>query len=189
MKRNPLLDVSGVVTVRARIMDELTSQKFLDTSIGHAENQAFLERFRYSIIASQLLNEDINHSQFDRRARSRSPENTEVTTNNESKSLVGAAVTSTAAFCFAWLIHWARGKPGHAFDYWKLSLLLVISTIAVGAASVYVRRQWLRMLRNEAIQAVSVFVENSEGFDIAASAAITFVQEVELVSRGYRMCV
>ena len=102
---------------------------------------------------------------------------------------MGAAVTSTAAFCFAWLIHWARGKPGYAFDYWKLLLLLLLSTITVAITSIYVRRQWLRMLRNEAIQAMSVFVENSEGFDVAASAAFTFIQEVELVSRGYRMYV
>jgi hypothetical protein len=59
----------------------------------------------------------------------------------------------------------------------------------VAAFYAFARRQWLKLLRNQSIHAASVFVANAQAFDASASASVVFIQEVELVSRGYRMLV
>lgn len=51
----------------------------------------------------------------------------------------------------------------------------------------FAKRQWLKYLRHQAVEAAGVFIGNAQGFDSAASASVVFIQEVELVSRGYRM--
>ena len=51
------------------------------------------------------------------------------------------------------------------------------------------RRRWLRTLRGRAIELAAGFVESSQNYEILASNAVTFIQEVELVSRGYRLYV
>lgn len=51
----------------------------------------------------------------------------------------------------------------------------------------FARRQWLKYLRHQAVDAAAHLIGNAQGFDSAASASVVFIQEVELVSRGYRM--
>lgn len=51
----------------------------------------------------------------------------------------------------------------------------------------FTRRQWLKYVRHQAVEAASILVTNAQSFDSAASASVVFIQEVELVSRGYRM--
>lgn len=53
----------------------------------------------------------------------------------------------------------------------------------------FAKRQWLKYLRHQAVEGASELVGNAQTFDSAASASIVFIQEVELVSRGYRMYV
>lgn len=66
-------------------------------------------------------------------------------------------------------------------------IVLVILLAVLGYA--YVRRQWLQYLRHQALKEASDLVPKSQALDVAISATITLVQEVELVSRGYRMLV
>lgn len=49
------------------------------------------------------------------------------------------------------------------------------------------RRQLLLYARNEALSGASTLVANAQSLDVAVSTAITLIQEVELISRGYRM--
>lgn len=53
----------------------------------------------------------------------------------------------------------------------------------------YVRRQWLQSLRQETLSKTSEFVAQAQQFDHVVSSALSLVQEVELVSRGYKMYV
>lgn len=69
----------------------------------------------------------------------------------------------------------------------RLALVLLFSAITLGIARVFMRRQWLRYRRHQALSEVSTLVSNSQEFDDVTSAAISLIQEVELVSRGYRM--
>lgn len=51
----------------------------------------------------------------------------------------------------------------------------------------YMRRQWLQSLRQQSLIKSSEFIANSQDFDNAMAGSLALVQEVELVSRGYRM--
>jgi hypothetical protein len=51
----------------------------------------------------------------------------------------------------------------------------------------YMRRQWLQYLRQQSLAEVSGFVVKAQELDTVIAGALTLVQEVELVSRGYRM--
>jgi hypothetical protein len=101
--------------------------------------------------------------------------------------LTGVVGTGVTAFIIVYLLHWLRGA-GRARVGGSSVLLVLAVFVAVGSIIyAYIRRQWLQYLRSQAVDAASTFVARSQAFDAAASAAITLIQEVELVSRGYRM--
>lgn len=64
-------------------------------------------------------------------------------------------------------------------------VLLLVASIVVG--QVYMRRQWLRYRRDQSLAEMTSFVATSFDFDSATEATLALVQEVELVSRGYRI--
>lgn len=102
-------------------------------------------------------------------------------------TLAGAAVTASVAFALAWLIHWAKnhGNPSAGKGRTAVSLVVIMLLAAVSYA--YMRRQWLQYVRQQSVAEVSNFAAKAQGLDLTVAAAMTLVQEVELVSRGYRM--
>jgi len=146
-----------------------------------------LEHFRYTIVASQLLSE---HSYLGQpvHGQSRDPSlRTPTAPVPGSFTLGGAGATALLAFAVAWLIHWTRGDGESVAGKGRIVVFLavMIAFIAVGYA--YVRRRWLQYLRQQTLAEISEFVVTAHDFDTAAAGALTLVQEVELVSRGYRM--
>jgi hypothetical protein len=103
--------------------------------------------------------------------------------------VTGALVTATTAFAAVWLVHWA--KAGHLNTFSKGRALVVISAFILLAVMLYAyaKRQWLLYLRQNAVAAATSLVTNLQAFDASSSAALTLVQEVELVSRGYRISI
>ncbi|KAL3424790.1 proliferating cell nuclear antigen [Phlyctema vagabunda] len=160
----------------------------VNSRLGRADNERFLERFRYIIVASQLLNTHsflsqgtLGHSRPDSLAIPIAPK-------VGSFTLAGAALTALGAFVLAWLIHWARGTTnnsilGRGRIFVVLTFLVVLATVSYA----HMRRQWLQYLRQQTLVETSEFISKAQGFDEVASAALTLVQEVELVSRGYRI--
>ena len=71
----------------------------------------------------------------------------------------------------------------------RLIFLLVLCAAGVLLGQIYMKRQWLRYRREQALTEITSFVANSHQFDGVTGAALSLVQEVELVSRGYRMFV
>ena len=57
------------------------------------------------------------------------------------------------------------------------------------AVYTYMRRQWLQYLRQESVEGASSLVTNLQAFEASTSSALALIQEVELVSRGYRLYV
>jgi hypothetical protein len=100
-------------------------------------------------------------------------------------SPTGAALTGTTAFMLVWLVHWSRRQPGFS----KSRSFLVLAVFAAVATAVYgyTRRQWLQYLRQEAVEGASAVVTNLQAFEASTSSALALIQEVELVSRGYRL--
>lgn len=90
--------VSGSQRSAQNNTDIRTLQRAVNSRLGRADNQRFLEHFRYLIVASQLLNEHTGQSSFRTVAipnfgqdiQSKAPE-----FKSGSTSLTGALVTST----------------------------------------------------------------------------------------------
>jgi vezatin len=148
-----------------------------------------LEQFGYVIVASRLLDENNAPSYHSAAGVLTSAPIAEQAPFSTTFGLKGAAVTATTSFSIAWLIHWSRSPNGSGFCPYRIVALLVLLP-AVGAIFyAFAKRQWLKYVRYQAIEAAAAFIGNAQGFDSAASASLVFIQEVELVSRGYRMSV
>ncbi|KAF2634983.1 hypothetical protein P280DRAFT_474272 [Massarina eburnea CBS 473.64] len=156
--------------------------KALNSRVGSADNQRFLEHFRYLIVASQLLNESGGLRQstlpsfaLDGRGAPQF--------QAASITVTGAALTAATAFLLVWLIHWSRGQASKGRS---VVVLVVFATIAATVYA-YIRRQWLQYLRHQAVEGASTLVTNLQAFEASTSSALALIQEVELVSRGYRL--
>ena len=90
-----------------------------------------------------------------------------------------------AAFLAAWLA--AGGYT--SLNKRRLFLLALLVALVAVVAPIYFKRQWVKYRRDQAISEVSSFVSASQSLDSASGAALSLIQEVELVSRGYRMYV
>ncbi|KAK2740577.1 hypothetical protein FQN55_008786 [Onygenales sp. PD_40] len=157
--------------------------------IGKSENERFLEQFGYTIVASQLLNEQSAPSYSTVTGiLGNATHNEDLATSRAAAfGLQGALYTAGASFSVVWLLHWARSRQGPTWDIRRICVLIAL-LIAVGFAFyVFAKRQWLKYLRRQAVDVASVLVTNAQSFDSAASASVVLIQEVELVSRGYRI--
>lgn len=104
-------------------------------------------------------------------------------------TLAGVAVTASFAFALAWLIHWTRGGGTSAAGRGRMVIFLALLVGFSMISYAYMRKQWLQYLRQQSLAELSEFVTKAQEFDTAVAGALTLVQEVELVSRGYRMYV
>ncbi|KAI9048196.1 hypothetical protein LZ554_007991 [Drepanopeziza brunnea f. sp. 'monogermtubi'] len=164
-----------------------TCSKAVNSRLGRADNARFLERFRYIIVASRLLNA---HSYIGQALHGQSQELTVQAPEALQLSaitLVGAAVTSSMAFALAWLTHWTRSHGSPSAGRGRMAILLFIIILVVAVSYAHMRRQWLQYLRQQSLAEMSGFAAKAQRLDSAIGAALTLVQEVELVSRGYRL--
>lgn len=168
-----------------------------DARLSQGENTGFLERFRYILIASQLLNETINVSHYNRKAEHMAAPSED---DSDSTAFFGprfakARFWAGNSFCIGvvtvlvgWVLRWGEENPG-AVSKGRAALALLGTSIVGIFLFTHARRRWLRTLRGRAIELANQYVESSQNFDILVSDAVTFIQEVELVSRGYRLYV
>ncbi|KAL6703061.1 hypothetical protein ACN47E_010268 [Coniothyrium glycines] len=193
----------GPSTLQSRIRDQLPQplrlhhrngsiarlhtacSRAVNSRLGRADNERFLERFRYLVVASQLLGEQagLRASAIPNFAANGRPGPHEF--NFATISPVGAAVTGATAFVLVYLLHWARRQPSISKS--RAVLMVLVFAAVATAAYAYMRRQWLQYLRQQAVQGVSALVTNLQAFEASTASALALVQEVELVSRGYRL--
>ncbi|KAK3986881.1 Vezatin [Cladorrhinum sp. PSN332] len=153
--------------------------------IDRADNLKFIEQFRYTIVASQLLaghSITAQNSHYLRSGKDASEAPPVVVATS-----TGLLATAAGALVVAWAVSWVY-SGGYAL-LTKRRIAISLAVIAgLGLVShVYIRQQWVRYLRNQTLAEVSTFISKSQDFDGASSAAILLIQEVELVSRGYRL--
>lgn len=99
--------------------------------------------------------------------------------------MTGATATGVGAFVVVSLLHWARETKG--FNRGRLLMVVMATAVGLTVAYAHAKRQWLQHLRHRAVAAASALVSNLQAFDTSISSALMLVQEVELVSRGYRL--
>ncbi len=155
--------------------------------MGRADNTKFLEQFRYIIVASQLLNEHAFPVQGDQLELGREWTSGTAAPQLGRFTVAGAIITASVAFGTAWMIHWVRNAKSRGSALGRTSLTITVLVVLATLVYAYVRRQWLQYLRSQTLVETRDFVAKSQGLDTAISAALTLIQEVELVSRGYRM--
>lgn len=161
----------------------------MSARISKGDNERFLEQFRYIIVASQLLNEQSppTYNSVTGLLANNTPVSASSSLRSSSLGLEGAIFTTAASFSLVALLQWARTRPKLSWDLRRITILLFLGLSVTVSFYVFARRQWLRDLRCRAVDVASVLVGNGQSLDAAASASVVLIQEVELVSRGYRM--
>ncbi|KAL5356386.1 Mysoin-binding motif of peroxisomes-domain-containing protein [Aspergillus floccosus] len=159
----------------------------LNARVGRSDNERFLEQFGYVIVASQLLNEHNAPSYTSAADILANSHPVDLPSISTTFGLQGAVVTASTSFSIAWLLHWSRSRTGSGLNPRKVGVLLVLVPVIGVLFYAFAKRQWLKYLRHQAVEAAVSFIGNAQGFDSAASASVVFIQEVELVSRGYRI--
>lgn len=162
-------------------------KKAVTARIDRADNQKFIEQFRYTIVASQLLSghsvAGLNHFYRNQDADASKGQSNDVVLPNSTGLIATAAGALVVALGIRWLC-----LGGYTRLTKRGVLITVVVAVAVGMmAHFYIRKQWLRYVRNKALAEVATFVAKSQDWDSATSAALSLIQEVELVSRGYRL--
>lgn len=158
----------------------------MNSRLGRADNARFLERFRYIIVASQLLSTHSHFGQNQTRSKDSafpSPDVPQLST----LTTAGAAITISSALGLAILVNWALGDRKTSIGIGRAFILLGTLILLLVISYTYFRRQWLQYLRQQNLIEISAFVTKGQEFDSAAAGALGLIQEVELVSRGYRM--
>ncbi|KAB5580490.1 Mysoin-binding motif of peroxisomes-domain-containing protein [Coniochaeta sp. 2T2.1] len=158
--------------------------KAVASTIDHADSTKFLEQFRYTIVASQLLNgQSILGQQHLIHHQSDDPP----VAHMNNPTTTGLILTASGALILAWLVSWVYSGGYSHLTRKRVLATVVLLVIAAILSRAYVKQQWLRYLQEQAATEVSTLVSRSQDFDSASSAAAALIQEVELVSRGYRI--
>ena len=87
----------------------------------------------------------------------------------------------------AWVISWVYSGGFSNLAKKRVVFPVLLFIVVALLSHAYIRQQWLRYLREQALNGVNTFVARSQDYDSATGAAILLIQEVELVSRGYRL--
>lgn len=160
----------------------------MNSTLGSADNERFLEQFRYHIVASQLLSENVGAVPA---SATFSPagvlSHAIPYPGVSSVSVRGAIIAGCTAFILVWAIDWARHGTAVGNPVLRAAaVMLLMFCIAVGLYG-YITRRWLQSLRSQAIESTTGFVANLQSFEGSSTSVLTLIQEVELVSRGYRL--
>lgn len=184
------LNLAGAVTATPLRKKRLSSLHHgataVATKLDRADNSRFIEQFRYTIVASQLLS---GHSILGQHVPTQSSR-MEVGGSGQSPSIpsqAGLVLTAVGALSVAWFISWLYGGGIANLTKKRVVVVVVVFAVAGVASQAYIRQQWLKYVRRQTLEDISTFVSTAQDFDSAASAAVALVQEVELVSRGYRL--
>ncbi|KUI66252.1 Rhomboid protein 1, mitochondrial [Cytospora mali] len=155
------------------------------TTLDRADNSKFLEQFRYTIVASQLLS---GHSILGQHVPVQSSKiSVGIDQDPNTPSQTGLLITAVGALGIAWFISWLYGGGYTHLTKKRVVVFVVVFAIAGVASQAYIKQQWLRYVREQTLAEITTFVSKAQDFDSITSAAVALVQEVELVSRGYRL--
>ena len=164
-------------------------QQALTSQLRSSRHEKFLEQLRYTVVASQLLSDHSNVAGYNPQLTFQRSQSiaSQPRGREEDYTISGLLATIGAAFSLVWSARWAGRAVYYHSNVWSITLSLsFLVSLSVGAYTLF-RRQWRHYIRNQALETASSMVTNAQASDGATSAAITLIQEVELVSRGYKI--
>ncbi|KAK9239277.1 Mysoin-binding motif of peroxisomes-domain-containing protein [Lipomyces kononenkoae] len=173
----------------------------LKRRLGPRENASFLERFRYVLVTSQLLDENVSVASFVRADEQHESnlhkdflDGTPSTRRGGTGSDLGTGTRHwigsggcviVVAVLFAWFL---RGGDRLISGIGTKCKLLVGMVIVLSVSLFLYAHAWrrrLRTTRQSAIECATQFIKSNHLFDINMSRTIGIVQEVEFISRGF----
>ena len=149
-----------------------------------------MEHFRYLLVASQLLDECLGHVNSSNIATSHTPSRDGTVGQGyltANASFEGAISCTFLVLALAWLLHRIREHLNQKGATSSLFIVLVACAVVAFIGWSYFHTRWLCTIRQRTIDVASVFVANVRAFEASTSSALVYIQEVELVSRGYQM--
>ena len=161
-----------------RIQAHLQDLRHKTTWLSDSSEQRFLERFRYTIVGSQLLSEESG-------PRSHAPD--EDGSTAIAFTLRGAITIAVLPFLFVWLFSWLSTRSISAASQSEIGLYCFVAGALVFAAALTARRQYLRFVRYTALSAAADLIRISQDFDRTTGSALRYIQEIEVVARGYEL--
>lgn len=153
----------------------------IQTARSHSyRRHIFLERFRYTIIGSHLVDEydgpgpPGSLSDLTQPARH---------FDNPVTGLTGALLTALAAFLLVFVIKFVQDLGSLVGRLW-----VSLACLALYTSLYLVFRTFLHLqhARGQALITASTLVTDLQNFERASTATLSLIQEVELVSKGYR---
>lgn len=167
------------------LADPRDIQTAVATKLDRADNSKFLEQFRYTIVASQLLSGHSILGQHGQAQSSKIHPGSDQDPNIPTQT--GLLLTAVGALGLAWFISWLYGGGYSHLTKKRVVVFVVVFGVAGVASQAYIKQQWLKYVRGQVLTEITTYVSRAQDFDSASSAAVALVQEVELVSRGYRL--
>lgn len=166
----------------------------VNSRLRRADNERFLEHFRYTIVASQLLEQYLDHGSLNPAAVSGSPslglDGTSENVGSTQKvptSVYGAAAVTVVALVIAYMLDRYRSQRPNVLSKSRVALVFVALSAVAFVGYGYNRRQRLRSLRQQAVDGASTLTTTWQAFELSSTSALSFIQEVELVSKGFRL--
>jgi len=157
--------------------DRLRSIRRSATTLQHVSSEQILEQFRYIIVASQLLSDEAPPQPIEHGPRER-----------DKSLLQGAVATAVLSFAAAWILHWLGSRRSTIIRSlsWVELCTYCVAAFCLGAALLlFSRRRYAKYVQRAAATSLTRLVNDSHTFDTTAGKTLRFIQEVELVARGY----
>ncbi|KAJ9495839.1 hypothetical protein H2202_008633 [Exophiala xenobiotica] len=164
-----------------KLRERLRAFRQTAASVTDVANEKFLERFRYTIVASQLLQDDPKpwrHLQDDEQAF-----------QTNAFSTRGALMTAGFSFSIAWFLHFLRRRheTQQALGLYEICIYMLLVSGGFILLVYFARRQYLESIRRSAGSTLGRVIAESHNLDTVTTAGLRFIQEVEVVSRGYEI--
>ncbi|KAG2182455.1 hypothetical protein INT43_007385 [Umbelopsis isabellina] len=156
---------------------------FATSHLPRAEQLAFTEEFKYVIVTSSLLNERMS-------VRSKSIGRANDTTKPDISKVSQIWDVAGYALSMLLLIGANRKTVQHWQSFGQVAPVAVTSTISLSATfMVYrnIRRMSLRQTHSTALGHIKQLIRQCRLLDSKVNRIINMIQEIELVSRGYRI--
>lgn len=146
------------------------------TNIQPVSSEQILEQFRYIIVASNLLSDETPAQPVGDATRER-----------DQSLLHGAVASALLSFVTAWTLHWVRSRKStfRSLTWYELGAYCFAAFCVGVALLLFSRRQCSKYIQKRAAACLTRLVNDSHTFDSTASKTLRFIQEVELVARGY----
>ncbi|KAG9296311.1 hypothetical protein G9A89_014903 [Geosiphon pyriformis] len=163
-------------------------QDSLSTALPLSEENQFEERFKYLLCTSHLLNETLSIHFYD----SRQPSQSDIIEARQyfggltrrNLEIIFSALMGLAGILFVWV--WESDSENFGAKFIQLSVA-ILPLLASFAFYRRMRRKAVKTMHDLALHLLEVLVYNCQAFDIKVNKALIMIQEIELVSRGYRL--